>query len=180
MKVFIGSSAEKLIDKKYIDVAEKISVKLSESYDLVYGAAYYSIMGICYKIFKEGKKNIYAYTVEKYKSDFDKIEAAEEILLDTTFERSKKIYEVSDLLLIMPGGIGTLSELFSMLEESRSIPEFKPVIIFNYEGFYNKLLEFIDELISERFINPNIKEYYKIANSEDELFNLIELFKKEV
>ena len=61
-----------------------------------------------------------AIMAEKYKRDLVNLTLSNNILVNKSLERIKKIYEQSDAFVILPGGIGTVEELFSILEENRN------------------------------------------------------------
>ena len=171
MKIFIGSSSRNEINKEYLDLAEKVGKELKKyNYDLVFGAASTGMMGKITKYFN----NIYSYTVEKYAEDLKNINSKKEYILKTTFDRTKKMYKDANLLLLLPGGTGTLSELFGILEENRSVTNPKKYIIFNYNHYYDKALELIDNCIKNNFNSKDIKDYYEVVNNIEELIKLIE------
>ena len=121
MKVFIGCSSSGKIDELYIKLAYDVSLAIAkDNHTLIYGGASYSMMGECYKAFSENHRDIIAIMAEKYKSDLVNLTLSNNILVNTSLERIKKIYEQSDAFVILPGGIGTVEELFSILEENRT------------------------------------------------------------
>lgn len=148
MKIFIASSSRKEIDDKYIKIAGELSKALKEE-TLIYGASSESMMGKCYENFDK----VIGYTTKRWQDDIKNLDKATIKVEDSTLDRLKAIYKESDLFIIMPGGIGTLSELFSLLEENRDSELYKKIILFNYEGFYNKLLSLLDDLEKGGFIS---------------------------
>ena len=94
MNVFIASSASKTIDEKYLDIAKETSEYLaSKGLDLVFGGASFSMMGECFKKFKEHDRNVEAFTVEMYKNDLESFEGANCHLVDDTLVRFKEMYD---------------------------------------------------------------------------------------
>ena len=171
MKIFIGSSSRDEINKEYLELAEKVGQELKKyNYDLVFGAASTGMMGKTTKYFN----NIYSYTVDKYTDDLKNINSKKEYILKTTFDRTKKMYKDADLLVLLPGGTGTLAELFGILEENRSINNPKKYIIFNYNHYYDKALELIDSCIKNKFNSKDIKDYYKVVTNIKDLIKEIE------
>lgn len=121
MKIFIGcGSNPKISDELKLVAKEVCKVIAGLGYDLVYGAYNEGMMGVCFNTFKEMNREVYGINITKYDDGGDYE------VYDTSFERLKRICEISDKLLILPGGIGTYSELFGLLEEKA-----KPVIIYN-------------------------------------------------
>ncbi|MBL9154561.1 MAG: TIGR00730 family Rossman fold protein [Verrucomicrobiales bacterium] len=72
------------------------------------------------------------------------------ILVDTMLERKTRMAELSDAFLSLPGGIGTLDELFEMLTWSQLHLHRKPNALLNVEGYYDPLLAFLRESVHGR------------------------------
>lgn len=178
-RVFIGCSSRDSIDIKYLDLTDAVSkLLISKDYDLVFGASSSGMMGRCYKSFLNGNKKIYSYTVTKYIDDLKNIESSEEYLLKTTFMRTENMYEEASILVFLPGGTGTISEIFSVLEENRSIDKPKKVILYNYDGFYDKVLDLINYCVINNFNDKTIFDYFMVVNNNDELLKELESINK--
>lgn len=180
MNVFIGCAANKNIDKKYITLAKEISTYLSEQgLDLVFGGSSFSMMGECFKTFIEKGRNVEAYTVKFYEDDLKELKGANCHLVDSTLERFWEMYKISDIFLILPGGIGTLSEFANALEEYRSRRENKLIIIYNKDGYYNKILEWMNENVNTGFLSQTLNNDFKIVDSLDLLKYYVEDFMED-
>ncbi len=88
---------------------------------------------------------------------FDKHEVAHEnvtemIIVDSMSERKEKMAELSDAFIALPGGYGTLDELFEVLVYSQLSIHKKPVGILNTNGFYDALLQQLDRMRQEGFL----------------------------
>ena len=88
-------------------------------------------------------------------------------------ERKKKFEENSDAFIISPGGIGTLDEFFEIITLKKLKQINQEIIIFNIAGFYDKMLEMIDEMSEKGFLYKQ-EELFKIANSIDEIFEYLD------
>jgi len=67
-------------------------------------------------------------------------------------ERKAMMAELSDGFIAMPGGIGTLEELFEVLTWAQLGFHYKPIALLNVAGFYDNLIAFIEHLVSQRFL----------------------------
>lgn len=72
------------------------------------------------------------------------------VLVDTMLERKTRMAELSDAFLSLPGGIGTLDELFEMLTWSQIHLHDKPNALLNVEGYYDPLLAFLRDSVRGR------------------------------
>ena len=174
MKVFIASAANRDIDEKYLELAKNISeIFAKNNFDLLFGAGYYSMMGECYKVFKKYKRKIYAYTVPKWEKDFKRIPKAKCVRANDTLLRFRKLYFACDIMLVLPGGIGTIAELTSAIEEYRTSGGAKRIILYNYEGYYDGLINWIKDNIVTRFMKDDFGDCYTIVSTEKELEEII-------
>ena len=179
MKVFIASAANRDIDDKYLKLASETSeVFAQNNFDLLFGAGWYSMMGECYKVFKKYNRKIFAYTVAKWEKDFKKIPKAKCVKTSDTLLRFRKLYFASDIVVILPGGIGTLAEFASAVEEYRSSGGNKRIILFNYEGYYEGLINWMKDNIETKFFLDDLSDCYDIITSIEELKNVVENYKR--
>lgn len=163
MKIFIGcGSNPKISDELKLAAEDVCKLIASLGYDLVYGAYNEGMMGVCFNTFKEYNRDVYGINITKYASDGDYE------VYDTSFERLKRICELSDKLLILPGGIGTYSELFGLLEEKA-----KPVILYNYKGFYDDLIKFLNKNLDNNILYDDDLNNLIIVNNINELERVI-------
>ncbi|MDY3757482.1 MAG: LOG family protein [Bacilli bacterium] len=163
MKIFIGCGSNPKISYELKLVAKEVcKVIAGLGYDLVYGAYNEGMMGVCFNTFKEMNREVYGINITKYDDGGDYE------VYDTSFERLKRICEISDKLLILPGGIGTYSELFGLLEEKA-----KPVIIYNYKGFYDDLIKFLNKNLDNNILYDDDLNNLIIVNNIDELERVI-------
>lgn len=95
-------------------------------------------------------------------------ECSEFIYVDSMDERKNKFVENSDAFIITPGGIGTLDEFFEIITLKKLKQHNKEIIVFNIDGFYNKMLEMIDEMGEKGFLYKQ-EELFKIANDLNEI-----------
>lgn len=89
-------------------------------------------------------------------------------------DRKDVIAERSEVLVALPGGVGTLDEVFHVMAAATIGYHGKKVIFYNVEGFYDDLLGFLDRLEEKSFARRPISGYYKVANTLEELTNLLQ------
>ena len=69
-------------------------------------------------------------------------------------ERKKRMFDLSDAFVALPGGFGTLDEMFEMLTWRQLGIGDKPCAFLDVEGFYTPLMGMIDRMVAERFLHP--------------------------
>jgi uncharacterized protein (TIGR00730 family) len=92
-------------------------------------------------------------------------------VVDTMAARKWKMGELSDAFLALPGGIGTMDELFEAWTWSQLDLHDKPSGLLNFRGYYDPLVSFIDRSVSEGFLRPRHREALLV---DDDLARLVE------
>ena len=80
------------------------------------------------------------------------------------------------LVLVLPGGIGTLEELFEVWTGLQTHAHEKPVVLVNVKGYYDTLLNFIGKATQEGFLTPNQKDRLVVTSSVQEALDWFDAF----
>ena len=98
---------------------------------------------------------------------------SELIVVENMHIRKRMMYERSDAAIILPGGFGTLDELFEMLTWNQLSIHNKPIYILNTGGFYDSLLAHIKNMVKENFLYLTMEDAFTVAASPSEIFKNI-------
>ena len=179
MRITISSSSNEAIDEKYKESARKVCDYLARNgCDLNWGSGSISIMGICYEMFSKYNRNIYGYTSSKYADDITNLPNAKHQIFNTTFDLKKHIFADADMVIMLPGGTGTISEFFAYLEEIRSNDVNTTLILYNENHHFDSTVALIDDLVKRSFNSNNIYNYFKVVNTFEEFQTLFKKIKK--
>lgn len=178
MKIFVGCSSSNDIPKKYIDDCKKYLNELLSNNDLVFGADSHGIMGLSYDAAIKNNNKVIGITPKIFEKELNTLKCTESILTNLINERTNLLIENSDAIVFLPGGIGTIYELFTVIECKRSKEFDKPVVIYNSCNYFDKLLEFLKLLYSEKFTNDNVQNCYHISNSVEDTLEYLESYNK--
>ncbi|MGB0424536.1 MAG: TIGR00730 family Rossman fold protein, partial [Flavobacteriales bacterium] len=94
---------------------------------------------------------------------------SEMIVVDNMHERKHKMYELADAFIAMPGGFGTLEELFEMLTWGQLGLHQKPIGILNVDGYYNSLLDLLNQMVSSGLLKQNNCDLVLVDSSPEGL-----------
>jgi uncharacterized protein (TIGR00730 family) len=94
--------------------------------------------------------------------------------VETMHERKAKMTELADAFLALPGGIGTLDELFEAWSWNALGYHAKPFCLLNVEGFWDGLIEFIDHATASGFLSQQRRRQLLIASTPDEALELLD------
>lgn len=166
MNIFIGCSSSEYISNKYLDDCKILLDKLfSSNYNLVFGVCNRGIMGLSHDIAKENNRLVTGICPLIYKKQLMDVSCDYEEVTTTVGERTRRAFEESDILLFLPGGIGTVYELFTAIESKRANEHNKPIIIYNVDGFYDELFLMLNKMSDEKFMMYNdFKNFYVFDN----------------
>jgi len=165
------TSSSSVKDEKYIELTDRyISQIIDMDVTLICGGVSSSMMKRAYEVFAYNKKKVKCYTLACYNEEEI---CPDTVLLDTTFDRTKKLYEDSDIICVFPGGSGSLSELFSFIEEART-QVLKPIIVVNENHFFDLILEHMHKLINEGFNSDSILNYIDVVTDTNQFKKKLE------
>jgi hypothetical protein len=92
-------------------------------------------------------------------------------IVDSLAERKDKMAAMSDGFAVLPGGCGTLDELFEVVTWAQLGLHEKPIGILNLEGYYDHLLGFLDTCVAERFLSQQHRDMLRVATTPTELLD---------
>lgn len=178
MNLFIASTSKENIPEELFENAKDLIEQISTipNINLVFGAYHKGLMDVSYENFLKNNKKIIGVTTEYDKEACQEKNYSKKIVVRTSSERFLKIYSESDVLLFLPGGIGTLAELFSSIEEGR-ISNRKKIIIYNCCYFFTPIIEELYNLYQKGFIDDAPSTYMYIESDKNKI---IELLKEEI
>jgi uncharacterized protein (TIGR00730 family) len=96
------------------------------------------------------------------------------IVVETMHQRKAKMEEMSDGIITMPGGFGSMDELFEILTWGQLGLHLKPVGILNVNGFYDHLLKQMDVMVEEGFLKKENRDLVVVDEEIDQLLQKME------
>lgn len=178
MRLFIGCSSSNNIPKEYFEDCKVLLEELMKENDLVFGACNSGLMGLAYNTTLKANGSITGICPEAYKDDFKTLKCNIEITTKSVSERTDSVISSSDALVFLPGGIGTIYELFTAIESKRCHEFDKPIVVYNSNGYFDKLLEFMDKVYSEKFSGFKDKRNYLVTDSISSILYYFNNYKK--
>jgi uncharacterized protein (TIGR00730 family) len=92
---------------------------------------------------------------------------------ETMHERKQLMAEMSDGVIALPGGCGTMEELLEIITWKQLGLYLKPIVILNINGFYDPLLEMLQRAIDGHFMRPEHGTIWQVATSAQEAIDLL-------
>ena len=174
-KIALFCSASDSIAPIYKEKAEELGAWMGEHHKwLIYGGANTGLMEVVAEAAKAKGAMLMGVVptkLEERSMVSDK--------LDVTFhtvnlsDRKDIMLQEADVAVALPGGVGTLDEIFHVMASATIGYHGKQVIFYNINGFWNDILHFFYTLEETRFAHRPLKQYYKVANTFEELAELL-------
>ncbi|MDH0893474.1 MULTISPECIES: TIGR00730 family Rossman fold protein [unclassified Pseudomonas] len=95
-------------------------------------------------------------------------------VVDGMHARKARMAELADAFISLPGGLGTLEELFEVWTWGQLGYHAKPLGLLEVDGFYSRLTDFLDHLVAERFVREQHRAILQISQSPGELLDLMD------
>lgn len=167
--VFCGSSLG--FNEIYKNDAIKLGIHFAEkNIGLVYGGGKIGMMGILADTIIDKKGEVIGVIPGLLRQEeVAHANITEMIVTKTMSKRKVKISKLVDGYIALPGGFGTLDEIFEALTLGQLGIEKKPVGILNTNGFFNHLLKQLDVMVTEGYLKQSNKEMLIISESVDDL-----------
>src|SRR3954471_17975388 len=172
--VYCGSARGR--SPAYGAAAKELGEALAErQIRLVYGGARIGMMGECADtVMKNGGEVIGVIPEHLQSSEVGHSGITELKVVTSMHVRKKLMFDLSDAFVVLPGGYGTLDELFEIITWRMLKLHDKPVVVLNIDGYWDPLQKLIDQLIDEGFARPDSRQYFSVVNSVGRMFDLLE------
>ncbi|GGK40717.1 MULTISPECIES: LOG family protein [Flavobacteriaceae] len=167
--VFCGSSLG--FNEVYKNDAIKLGLYFADNnIGLVYGGGKIGMMGVIADTIIAKKGEVIGVIPGLLRhEEVAHTNITEMIVTKTMSKRKVKISRLADGYIAMPGGFGTLDEIFEALTLSQLGIEQKPVGILNTNGFFNHLIKQLDVMVTEGYLKQSNKEMLIISDSTEDL-----------
>ena len=172
--VFCGSNKPKNNNEIEIEVKTLGKLLLDKKIDLVYGGAKIGLMGIIADTILLGGGYVTGIIPRILsKKEIINEDVSKLIIVETMHERKKKMYDISDAFIVLPGGIGTLEEFSEILTWKILGIKNKQIFVLNLNGYYDFLLNQFQIMKENNFLYSDIYKEITIIKNIKELEKLI-------
>ncbi len=176
VSVFCGSSAGN--DERFLEDARSLGSYLAEyKITLIYGGARVGLMGVVADAVLEGGGLVTGVLPDFITNrEIAHQELTEMITVSSMHERKSIMHERSDAAIVLPGGYGTMDEMFELLTWGQLGLHAKPVGILNSGGFYDGLISFIDQMVTKSLLRIHHRKMLQVSGDIPELFDLLQSY----
>lgn len=171
--IFCGSKSGH--NEAYIKAAQALGSLLAQKgLEMIYGGGKNGLMGcVADSVMKDGGtvRGVIPHVLVEWETSHEAI--SELLVVEDMHQRKRKMYELCDAAIILPGGFGTLDELFEILTWNQLSIHDKKVFILNTGGFYDHLLQHLRHLAAEGFLYGNLEDQVTVLQTPNDLIPFI-------
>ena len=155
MRIAVYCGAHHGARPEYTTAARRLGESLSErGHDLVYGGGHVGLMGVVADAVLRGGREVTGVITEhlmKWEVGHDAV--SELVVVPDMAARKRVMYEMADAYIALPGGVGTLEELFEVLCWRTLGLHPRPIGLLEVEGYWSHLVTFLDHAVDEGFLS---------------------------
>jgi uncharacterized protein (TIGR00730 family) len=184
MKITISLTSSTKVGEEYLELTKAVARELAErGHAIVFGGTSYGMMKVLAESYKDagGKEliGVMAEDLMKVTKGYVAYEGLDEKHIMPTMEaRKKKMADLADAFLILPGGYGTLEEVGSYLGGNVNKLYSKPFAFYNHKGFYDSFVGFLGEISDKKFSKVAPGEVSIKSDNLNEILEYFENFKE--
>lgn len=167
--VYCGTGAK--VDEAYRAAATGLGALLAkEGIRLVYGGGKVGLMGLVADGCAHNGGHVTGIIPEHIQEkEIKNDDISEVIVVDSMHTRKRLMVERSDAFVVLPGGFGTLDELFEILTWKYLGLHEKPVVLLNIKGYFDPLLAMVDHMVNEGFTPFWQRNMFQVIDTPDDV-----------
>ncbi|PZO88832.1 MAG: TIGR00730 family Rossman fold protein [Micavibrio aeruginosavorus] len=167
--VYCGSSAR--VDQVYKDAAVELGKTIAaNNWGVVYGGGRVGLMGLVADSALASGAEVFGIIPRHIQSrEIEHTDLTELVIVDTMHVRKQMMVDRADAFVILAGGLGTLDEFFEILTWKQLGLHDKPVVVVNINGYWDKMIEAIRHIASEKFMREEDLTAFTVVNSVAEV-----------
>ena len=172
-----GSSSES-IDREFLDSAESLGRALArKGYAMIFGAGKYGVMGASARGVKAENGELIGVSPDFF-IDLNVLDddCTELIITKTMCERKAIMEDRADAFVVCAGGIGTFEEFFEVITLKQLGRHDKPIILLNTNGFYDPMIDMMEQSVAQHFMSDKVHKLYSVAQSVDEVLEQLDSY----
>lgn len=176
MKLCIYGASSNAIDKSFLDAGEQLGKTIAQNnHSVVFGGGSAGLMGAVSRGAKSENGEIIGISPSFFNVDGVLFQECTEMIYTKTMrERKQLLEEMSDAFIVTPGGIGTFDEFFEIYTLRQLGVHKKPIAIYNTNGYYDSLIDMLNNAIDKSFMPNTNMDLIFISDSPQEIIKHIE------
>ena len=176
MRICVFCSSKSSLSASTFAEAEVFCEKIAARKDsFVYGGGAQGLMGFfADHLIKRGVKTVGVFPNGTFDQELEHKGLTELVYTEDMLDRKRKMMELSDAFVVFPGGIGTLDEAIEVLTWKTVYDIKKPLVFFNWEGFWNPFFDMLKLYEKTGLFYPKTMDAFKSVTTVNEIFEVLD------
>lgn len=172
--VYCGAS--NAVDDGFKNLAVTVGTELGRrGMRLVYGGGHVGLMGLTADSALKAGAEVIGIIPEHIRAQEVQHDGLTKLhVVPDMHTRKRMMAEHADAFVILPGGLGTLDEVFEIITWKKLSLHNKPIVIYNHDGYWDNFLRLIDDLVTHKFANAADRALYSVVTTIDDLFKAVD------
>lgn len=172
--VYCGSSSA--VDARYLAAAAELGGEAARrGIEIVFGGGHVGLMGALADGALAGGGRVVGIIPEHLQArEVAHAGASELIVVDSMHTRKRRMFERSDAFCVLPGGFGTLDEVFEIMTWKQLGLHDRPIILVNVAGFWNPLIQLFEHQIAAGFVRPGHTRLVRVVERVGSVFDALQ------
>lgn len=173
--VVVYSASSAAIDQVYVDAAVRLGELLAKNnITCINGGGNLGLMGAVINSVLQHKGKVKG-VIPKFMVDsgWGHPQLTEQIVTASMHERKQKMADLSNAVIALPGGVGTLEELLEVITWKQLGLYNHPIVILNTNNYFNPLLAMFDNMIEQNFMHKRYRNMWRVVSTAEEAINEI-------
>ena len=181
MNICVFASSSNSLEEIYYKDASELGTLMGQSgMNIVYGGSRLGMMYACASKVKEFGGRIIGVMPQRLYDMCGNAQDCDEFILTSGMrERKAKMDEISEGVIALAGGFGTLEEISEMIVQKQLGYNKKPIVLLNTNGYYNNLIKFFTSIIENKFAKSGTEELYYIAQTPNDAIEYIKDYNEQ-
>jgi len=179
MNICVFCSSSNALNNDYFTAAEQLGELMTKNnHNLIYGGSNVGLMDKLANVIKKNNGHVTGVIPEVIKNKGLAYQFADKLIITSDLsERKKKMIELADAFVALPGGFGTLEEIIEVLTLKQLQIHNKPIAFLNTNNFYDKLFEFFEVIYKDLFAKNEYRDYYTLCSTPLQIIEYIDKYK---
>ncbi len=176
--ICVYCSSSEALEPSYYQAAQELGILMArQNCTLVYGGGKIGLMGALARAIHEHGGKIIGVIPQALKEKELAYEACDELIVTKDLRDRKAIMETrADAFVALPGGFGTLEEVFEILTLKQLQFHLKPIVLMNTNGFFDHFVRLCEHIYQERFAKPDSRQLYHITPNTAGIFSYLNTY----
>lgn len=169
-RVTLYCASSTRLTEAWYEAAARIGKSVAQGgLELVYGGGSIGLMGAAAKAAKAAGGRVHGVITSKLVAMEQAWDGCDELeVVETMQQRRRRLLDLADGLLVLPGGLGTMEEFFEALVARQLGDHGKPIVLVDIDGALSPLIDMLDDMMHRKLVRDSVRQLYGVVRDPAE------------